>query len=40
MIIVGLTSYPTESANEVGKRFLEFPSYTQRLYALQKTNRR
>ena len=26
MVIIGLTSYPTESAKEVGKRFLEFPS--------------
>lgn len=26
MVIVGLTSYPTESAKELGKRFLELPS--------------
>jgi hypothetical protein len=25
MIIISLTSYPTESAREIGKRFLEFP---------------
>ena len=26
MIIISITSYPPESAKEVGKRFLEFPS--------------
>ncbi len=26
MVIVSLTSYPTESAKEVGKRFIELPS--------------
>ncbi len=26
MIIISLTSYPTESAREIGKRYLELPS--------------